>query len=233
MKPDGATGDETGMEVRKPKRRYVVLDEKWAARTWTVGAALGTARFWLMGSNIFLGVVTNQMLWAHQAAYLVDRGYDKMLAASLVGFAGLLSMPSKITWGVVSDRIGRELAYSLGMVSMLLAILVLVLVGTIPSVGLVILFAFLFAAGYAVSAPIGPAAAGDIFAGRYFGSIFGVMNMGMGLGGALGAWLAGFVFDLSGSYVLAFGVAASSSLASGVAIWLVAPRRVRRAVVTR
>jgi MFS family permease len=191
-----------------------------------------TARFWLLGAYIVLCILTNQMLWAHQAAYLVDAGYDKMLAASLVGVAGLLSMPSKIVWGIVCDRVGREMGYTLGAATMLLAIVVLVLVGTVPSVWLVLLFALLFASGYSVYAPVAPSAAADIFAGRSFGAIFGTMNVGMGLGGAAGAWLAGFVFDATGSYLIAFALAAICTLASVVAIWLAAPRKVRRVVPT-
>lgn len=46
--------------------------------------------------------------------------------------------------------------------------------------------------------------AADLFGGRRFASIYGVLNLGNGLGGAIGPWLGGFVHDLTGSYRLAF-----------------------------
>ena len=55
----------------------------------------------------------------------------------------------------------------------------------------------------------------------------GVNNLGYGLGGALGAWLAGYIYDVSGSYILAFTIAVICLLISIVVLWLAAPRKVR------
>ncbi len=49
------------------------------------GHCLAYPRFWLLTGALGLAVFTHQMLFVHQAAYLVDGGYDKMLAASVVG----------------------------------------------------------------------------------------------------------------------------------------------------
>jgi MFS family permease len=139
-------------------------------------------------------------------------------------------VPGKILWGMVADRLGREITYSVGILGMLAAIALLVLIGTAPLPWLVFPFALAFALGYGVTAPLGPAAAADIFAGRNFGAIYGVLSVGIGLGSAFGAWFAGFVFDATGSYVVAFAVAAASSTGGAVCLWLAAPRRVRRVV---
>ena len=234
LKPDGRAADVPTARPAKAarKRGLVVVDRKWASYPWTISSALRTARFWLLLANLLLSVLTNQMLWVHQVAYLVDTGYDKMLAASVAGFAGLVSMPGKIFWGAVADRLGRELTFTLGIATMLLAIGLLVLTGSVQAVWLVLVFAVTFALGYAINAPLTPSAAADIFAGRRFGSIYGLLNVGMGLGGAFGAWLAGYVFDVTGSYVVAFALAAVGSTASVVCMWLAAPRKVRRVVWT-
>lgn len=234
LKPDGRAAEVSATPSTKiaRKRELVVVDRKWASYPWTISSALRTARFWLLLANLLLSVLTNQMLWVHQVAYLVDTGYDKMLAASVAGFAGLVSMPGKIFWGMVADRLGRELTFTLGIATMLLAIGLLVLTGFVQAVWLVVVFAVTFALGYAINAPLTPSAAADIFAGRRFGSIYGLLNVGMGLGGAFGAWLAGYVFDVTGSYVVAFALAAVCSTASVLCMWLAAPRKVRRVVWT-
>ena len=226
LAPDG--GGKRSQAAGRASRPMVVVDLKWAARPWSVATAATTHRFWLLGATMFFGILTNQMLWVHQAAYLVDHGYDRMLAASMVGLAGLVSMPAKVFWGSLADRVGREGAYTMGVATMLLAIGLLILTGILPMVWLVPLFAVAFASGYAVTAPILPVSVADVFGGRNFGSIFGVINLNTGLGAAVGAWLAGLVFDISGSYVAAFLAAAGSSVVSVICMWLAGPRRVRR-----
>ncbi len=229
LKPDGdSLKGESPPRAKRSVRPMVVVDHQWASRPWTVASAVATRRFWLLGSAMFLGVLTNQMLWVHQAAYLVDNGYDKMLAASMVGLAGFASMPAKILWGNLADRLGREPTYTMGGVTMLVAIGVLVLTGMIPQVWLVPLFAVAFGLGYAVTAPILPISVADVFGGRHFGSIFGTVNLGQGLGAAFGAWFAGYIFDITGSYLLAFAAGALSCSFSSIALWIAAPRRVRR-----
>ncbi len=229
MKPDGRSDPSpAGPPAAVQHARDLVVDAGWASFPWTLGSAVRTPRFWLLGGNTFLSVLTNQMLWVHQAAYLVDNGYERMLAASVVGAAGFLSMPGKILWGMAGDRLGREVTFTIGVCVVLVAIVVLVLIGIFPGLWLVVLFAVSFAAGYAVVAPTAPSAAADIFAGRSFGAIFGALGIFTGLGSALGAWLAGYVFDTTGTYLAAFGAAAACSITGTLLLWIAAPRRVRR-----
>jgi cyanate permease len=47
------------------------------------------------------------------------------------------------------------------------------------------------------------------------------------LGGAAGPWLAGELYDLTGTYAIAFWIAAGCSLISILAIWRAAPGKVR------
>jgi MFS family permease len=231
LKADGPSARPDAARSAGPRRKIVVVDPRWASFPWTIGTAVRTHRFWLMTGAIMLTTLTNQMLWAHEAAYLVDSGYEKMLAASVVGLAGLLSMPAKVMWGAASDRYGRERTFITGIATMVTSIALLVAVGRVHFLPLLGLFALTFAFGYAINAPLNPASAGDIFAGRHFGGIFGIMNLGGGMGGALGAWLAGFIFDVTGSYFVAFATAAASSSVSVIFLWLAAPRKVRRVVM--
>ena len=97
-------------------KAIVVIDQAWAAKSWTIGPALSTSRFWLLAAMSALSLATVQMIWVHQVAYLVDQGYDAMEAAAVAGLAGLISMPAKIAWGNISDRAGREMAFSYGTV---------------------------------------------------------------------------------------------------------------------
>ncbi len=214
----------------KPARRKVleVVDPEWAGRHWNLGMALRTSRFWFLGIATFIGHIATQMIFVHQVAYLVDAGYDGMIAASIVGLVGFLSVGSKVLWGWSADTIGREMTYTLGCASMVLAIGLLAMIPMMPSATLLYTYAVAFALGYGISAPLWPTVTADFFTGPHFGSIYGFMPIFNGFGSALGSWFAGYIFDLAGSYTIAFEVAAVAMPVSAAALWLVAPRKVRR-----
>jgi MFS family permease len=88
-------------------------------------------------------------------------------------------------------------------------------------------YAVLLGVGYSATASLIPAMVSDRFGGRHFGTIVGVGLMGSAAGSALGPWMAGYLFDLRGSYMLAFAVAAGCGAIAGVAGWRARVLRVR------
>jgi MFS family permease len=193
--------------------------------SWVLRDALGTWRFWGLSLSFMTGNVVPQMLFVHQVAFLVDHGEAAMVAATVAGIAGLVSIPGKFGWGVLSDRKGRELTYSLGFGCLALSIVLLALAGRFPNSSLPYVYAIVMGAGYAVTAPVLPAISSDLFGGPGFSSIFGALHMSMGFGSALGAWGAGQIFDVTGSYATAFGLALGFAALSPAILWIVGPRR--------
>jgi MFS family permease len=165
------------------------------------------------------------MLLVHQVAYLVDRGVPGLTAATVGGLVGLVSIAGKVGWGVLSDRSGRELAYSLAYGCAAGSVGILVLAGWYPTSSLPYLYAVLIGLGYGVTAPVPPAAARDLFGGPGFSLIYGTLYVATCLGIASGAWGAGKIFDATGSYTLALWVAFAMAILSPVLLWVVAPRR--------
>ena len=214
-------------EARRISRTSRIVDARWAEKDWTVSSAMHTRRYWLLFATLVLNNIATQMIFVHQVAFLVDGGYEKLLAASVVGLVGFFSIGTKIGWGWVSDRLGRELTYTLGASMMTVAVASLIGTRFVTLSLLIYLFALAFAMAYGVATPLGPAVGADLFTGPRFGAIYGSIGMANGLGSAIGAWFAGYVFDVTGSYFFAFAVAAGSSLISVGAMWLVAPRKVR------
>jgi MFS family permease len=80
--------------------------------------------------------------------------------------------------------------------------------------------------GYGLTSVMGPIPA-EIFEGRHHGSIFGTVMLAAILGGAAGPWITGILYDATGTYSIAFCIAAGCSLISILAMWLAAPRKVR------
>src|SRR5206468_6793585 len=60
----------------------------------------------------------------------------------------------------------------------------------------------------------------DVLSGPHLGAILGVVQAGGGLGGAIGAFLGGWLFDVTGSYSLALMAACLAVAGSAVAVWL-------------
>lgn len=193
----------------------------------TLADAARQSRFWLLGCAQVLGNMASQMLFVHQAAYLVDHGIAAIVAASVVSVVGLASIAGKTGGGWLSDRLGREITYTIGMATTLASIGVLGLIALAPSPLLAYLYAVLLGLGYAVTAPLMPAVISDLFRGRHFGAIFGTLHVANALGGSIGPWVGGRIFDVTGSYRAAFVVGIATATVSTVLLWIVAPRRAR------
>ena len=195
------------------------------ARHWTVRTALRSRGFRFAVLAFFTGGCLSQMLLMHQFAFLVDHGVAKTAGSLIAGVIGITSIPGKILWGSLSDRIGRELTYSLGLSCILLGVGCLAAVGRSPGLFLPLAFAVLLGLGYAANAPIIPAAARDLFAGPRFPSIFGTLSMFAALGGATGSWLGGALYDLAGNHQPMLAVAAALTICAPAFLWIAAPRR--------
>jgi len=80
--------------------------------------------------------------------------------------------------------------------------------------------------GYGLASVFGAIAA-EIFQGKHYGTIFGTLTLGANAGAAFGPWVAGAIYDRTGSYTAAWLLAIGACALSVAAIWLAAPRRVR------
>src|SRR6185295_7797295 len=167
--------------LRDPPRRdrsiadRTVADAHGATPHWTLAAALRSWRFWTVSGVFVAGSFATQTLLVHQVAYLVDHGVPALAAASVVGVVGLASVAGKTGWGALSDRFGRELAYTLAFACVLASVGALAVAGASPHPVLPYVYAVLIGLGYAATAPLTPAVASDLFGGPHFPRIFGVL----------------------------------------------------------
>jgi len=206
---------------------HLTVNEEWASQTWTVRRAIATKQFWLMGLSFFSGTVISQSIFTHQVAFFVDHGIEALFASYIVGFIGIVSLGGKILWGALSDKIGREITFTIGIICSILGMIILILFSLYPSSGLTYFFSIFFGLGYAVTAALPPLVTADIFEGKAFGSIFGAIMVFVGIGGAIGAWFAGFIYDQLGSYVPVFIILILFAFFACLNIWWAAPRKIR------
>ena len=222
--------------LRDETPRPVVAQQTRAAKVpgaapqeMTLGQALRTQPFWLVLGAFFFGNVCSQTLHVHQVAFLVDHGMAALAAASVVGVVGAASVFGKAGGGWLSDRFERELIYVIGVVILVGAVGALALVGSVPSRWGAYVYAVLLGIGYSATAALIPAMISDRFRGPRFGLILGMGLLGAALGSALGPWMAGRLFDMTGSYAIPFVIAAACGVVAGAAGWRARTLR-RRAV---
>jgi len=87
------------------------------------------------------------------------------------------------------------------------------------------LFAAMFGFGMGMMPPVLFAAIADLFHGKSYGAVQGMVALGFSVGGAISPWLGGYIHDVTGSYYLTLFILVGSLLTCGVLMWLAAPRR--------
>lgn len=195
---------------------------------WSLGEAMRTPHFWLLFSVYMFTGLGSFFVSLHQLAFAITVGFDKLYAAEVLGIGAFLAVPGIIVTGTLSDYVGRELsailAYGMSIFGVVCALFI-----TGPDQHLLLwLHACFFGLTWGARGPAITAKTADLFPGPRLGTILGVITIGSGLGAAIGSWAAGFIFDLSGSYRLAFILSIASYLCGVVAFWALRRPPVRR-----
>jgi MFS family permease len=208
-------------------RHTNIVDAGWAAVDWTLARAIRTTRFWWIAVGYFGALFAWYAVQVHQTKYLIEIGFSAGDAAWALGAVSLAGIPGQIALGQLSDRIGRELVWTIGCLGFAITYAALLLLRGNPSVPLLYLMVITQGMlGYGLTSVIGAIPA-EIFEGKHYGAIFGTLMLGAIAGGAVGPWATGLLHDLTASYTIAFWSAIACSAVSAIAIWLAAPRKVR------
>ncbi|UCE16649.1 MAG: MFS transporter [Candidatus Bathyarchaeota archaeon] len=190
---------------------------------WDTSEAVKTRSFWLFFFSNLLWVLCLQMVMVHIYYYAIDIGAPSMIAAGVLALIGGFSVLGRLVIGGASDRVGTKRAWLLCLVCQMVIMFWLTMSG---SVWTLYLFAPVFGFSYGGIVPLVPAITGEFFGTKNLGAIIGFMVFGPTIGGVLGPFIAGYIFDVTGSYYFAFllGVAATI-MATVLAIQTKKPER--------
>ena len=151
-------------------------------------------------------------------------------------FSFLLSIPAIAGAGLFEARdafrqLGRSACVVIICGISIVGLAMLWLTSLVPaeSVGLRIAlltgYMLTFGLGFNGISPVYASAVSDRFAGKNLGTILGLLDLGFGLGSALGPWWAGWMFDRYGNYQgVIVGVALGVSI-TGLGLWGATRRR--------
>jgi MFS family permease len=186
---------------------------------WTVRQAVRTPHFWLLFSVYMFTGLGSFLVALHQLAFAVNIGFDKLYAAGVLGMGAFLSLPGVIVTGTLSDYVGREVSAVVTYGTSILGVIFGLMITSPDQHLLLWLHACFFGLTWGARGPAITAKTADLFPGPNLGAILGVITIGTGLGAAGGSWLAGFVFDTTGSYRVAFSLSIVFYVAGSIAFW--------------
>jgi MFS family permease len=197
---------------------------------WTVSTAVRTSAFWgLFAAYMFTSVAASSVL-PHSVAYLIERGFDPLVAAGAFGLTGMLSVVGILSVGWLSDRFGRRQTATLTYISTILGILALIGVTAWPTLALLYAFIFFFGLMQGARGPIIVATTAALFPGGGVGAIYGTLSIAVGIGSGFGSWGSGLLYELTGGYVASFSLAACGAAAGLSAFWVVRSLRNEKAI---
>jgi len=194
-----------------------------------VKQAIASATFWLVFATYVLQLMGLSAMNFHLVPYLIQEAhYTPQQAASFLGFTVLLSIPGRLLFGWMADRISP--AVVLAIVGILLAcgpslLEVLFVRMGLENVNLLWLYTVPYGLGIAGNAVVLPILVSRCFGVLHFSKIMGLVMSGFAIGIVVGIPGAGKIFDATGSYEIAFLACIVLFVASSVVVMIIKPTR--------
>ncbi len=164
---------------------------------------LKTKKFWMIWLMFTFGTTAGLGVIGHVAKFAQEAGMDAILASLAVSVLAIFNGLGRVAWGGISDKIGRVKAMTIMFV--IEAAVMFILIGTTG----VLLFAAVAVVGFCFGGNLSifPSTTAEFFGTKYYGMNYGIVFTAYGIGGVLGPYLAGAIFDSLGSYLWAFQIA--------------------------
>jgi len=176
-----------------------------AGRSFTLREATGTRQFWVVCVIYLFALFCAQAILIHIAPYALDLGISATNAANILATIGGASIVGRFIMGSAGDRFGHRLAIVICFIILVVALSVLQFARELWMLYLVaVIYGFAHGGVFALVSPL----IAELFGLSSHGVIFGIIIFSGTIGGATGPLLAGRIFDVTGSYQLAFLVCA-------------------------
>jgi MFS family permease len=176
----------------------------------TVGEAVRDWPFWALTFSFAFTSIGIFSIVPQAMSYLLERGMEGRHAASALAVAGVLTPLGMVSFSWLADRGGRRIAAIMAYGCSIAGVGCLALVRGPADDHWLWAYVVLFGGSQGSRGPMISTLATLRYRGANFGRIYGLIGVGMGLGGFFGAWLGGVLHDLTGGYaaVMIFSVCA-------------------------
>ena len=174
--------------------------------------------FWMMSGAYCAAFICLALVTTHIVPYASDTGLSAPMAAGVLSLMGAGSIVGRIGLGAVSDRFGRKQTLA---ASLFLGTLMMIWLTLFKEPWTLYFYAAVFGLSYGGWVALYPSLTGEVFGLASLGAVFGGISIGAGLGSAVGPTVAGYIFDASRSYQLAFIFSAALAGAAFLLILMV------------
>jgi len=199
-------------ETNQPKNGV-----KHIAEGYTLKESSRTPQFWLACSAFACLGFAMFMVNVHIIPQVTELGYSAATAATVLSVAGAASIFGRILMGHFADKLGNRKVMIFGFI--LLAISLFWLISS-RELWALYLFSVIFGYAYGgVGASESPLIAW-LFGLKSHGLIFGISDFFFTAGASIGPVLAGYIFDLTNNYQVAFFIGAVVAVI-GIALMIV------------
>ena len=214
--PDRAQGRvEDGVSIKAAPSEepgWSLQDARRTPTLWLLAMATGILFLLQAGTNI------------HQGAYFIDQGLGVAISALSISFNAAFTGIGSLGWGWLVEKLPVRYSYAAVAAVMAAALILFPLADTIWEA---LLVASLFGASVGGILVVPVVAYANYFGRQSLGAIRGMTEPFVSLGQAIGALFSGLVFDLTGSYHLAFIILTMFGIAAIALILLTTPPQLR------
>ena len=188
-----------------------------------VRTALGSPAFWLMSVSLGLQGMVGTATALHMVAIMTWKGLPESTAGYLIGFSALAMTPMILATGWLGDRFDKE---KLAAIASLTRASAWITLGLWPSfdVPQMMLVLLLLAPGESIWA-LTFALQADLFGTRHFATLRGISNTVTSIMGFATPWLAGWIYDTTGSYAWVVIPSGVATAVAGLIMWYLPSRR--------
>ena len=182
---------------------------------WTTRRAAATPAFWSIAYAVCAVIMAFNAVSVHFVAHATDVGISPTAAAAALGLWGGSSLLGRIISGPMADKIGWQKTLVLSLYGMGLSVIWLLFL-----IDIWMLYCFVFFCGisHGLSAPARPGILGQFFGMRALGELIGITGAMAGLVSAFAPYMAGLIFDRTGSYFVAFIIVMAFVLGAGCSV---------------
>jgi len=192
----------------------------------SLGLSPNTLQIWLAVAGVGCCVAMS-MPQVHIVAYCVDLGYGTTRGAEMLSVMTAFGIVSRVASGWIADRVGGIKTLLLGSTLQAIALFGYLVSDTLVSLYLVSALFGLFQGGIVPSYGI---IVREYFPPKEAGARMGIAVSATIVGMALGGWMGGELFDITGSYRAAFINGLLWNALNGAVVWFLLFRQNRRLV---
>ncbi len=206
--PDGETREtinETAdaTDLHSPNKLVEAKTRDSSATEFTATAALKTRAFWLLSAAFFFQHISIGAVNVHIVPYLESVNVPTTLAATTVTGMTLCSLIGRLGFGFLGDYTNKRYLVAIAVTIQTIGLLFFSFIDT-DTAWLIIPFLLTYGPGYGGPVRLRAALLADYFGRRSFGTILGWLAFITMLGGVASPVIAGWVFDTTGNYRVAW-----------------------------